>query len=335
MRKKILGLPFLLILLLSCTPGDLDDNVVHKAFTDLIYFNNQFFLTYRESNAHVYGRDGIVKVYNSQDATDWKLLKEFKVNGVDLRDPKFSVNGEELSLYIHGSKYQGQKLIELSDYTSKFSISNGWQTLQNVALDNLKTNTSKITGNEAWPWRITWYNNIAYAFGYSADNQIDLYTSADGLYFKGTNTSFVPNNYFSYANEATIRANSKGVFYAVIRGKQDIFLVKSSNNQSKSWEVFDKIPAFAFGGPNFLFYNNKMLITGRDSNIMKVVLYSYDLDTNTYKQSYVFPSGGDCGYAGMVIKGDELWVSYFSSHERSRGGASVYVVKINLKDLSL
>src|SRR5690606_12189983 len=111
-------------------------------------------------------------------------------------------------------------------------------------------------------------------------------------------------------------------------------ILAKSTNQTMSWEVFDKILVFAFGGPNFVFYNNKMLITGRDSDLMKVVLYSYDLDTKTYKKSYVFPSGGDCGYTGMVLKENELWVSYYSSHE-SKNGSSVFVVKLNLKDFSL
>lgn len=40
----------------------------------------------------------------------------------------------------------------------------------------------------------------------------------------------------------------------------------------------------------------------------------------------------DCGYPGMVIKGDYLWLSYYSGHENTTG-SSIYVSKINLKQL--
>lgn len=314
---------------LSCSEDNDDSKVVHQAFTDLVYFDNQFFLTYRESNSHVYGKDGVIKVYNSEDAENWNLVTEFSVSGFDLRDPKFSVNENELELYIHGSKYKNQDLIEFRDYSSKYSSTNGWQKLQSVVLDNLKDNISKVTGNEAWPWRITWYNKTAYTFGYSLDHKLDLYTSTDGLFFKGSNTLVSKNDFVG--GEATIRVDDKGVFYAIIRS-QNLLLAKSTDN-NKSWQIFDKIRVFAFGGPNFVFYNNKMLITGRDSDLMQVVLYSYDFDSKTYKKAYVFPSAGDCGYAGMVIKDDELWVSYYSSHEKKE--ALVYVVKLDLKTLQL
>ena len=39
------------------------------------------------------------------------------------------------------------------------------------------------------------------------------------------------------------------------------------------------------------------------------------------------PSGGDCGYPGMVFHRGMLWVSYYSSHE---GWAKIYLAKIRL-----
>ncbi|WP_343616091.1 hypothetical protein [Flavobacterium sp.] len=329
MKKNYLLL-LLSLFLLSCSDDQNDTKVIHQAFTDLVYFDNQFFLTYRESDKHLHGRDGVIKVYNSEDAENWNLMAEFSSAGFDLRDPKFSVREDELELYMHGSKYDGEIITEFRDYRSKFSHSVGWENLENVVLDNLKISTSKIAGNEAWPWRVTWYNKTAYTFGYSLDNKLDLYTSIDGLFFKGSNTSVSKNDFFG--NEATIRVNEKGDFYAIIRS-QNLLLAKSTDN-NKSWQVFDKIRVFAFGGPNFVFYKNKMLITGRDSDLMQVILYSYDLDSQTYKKSYVFPSAGDCGYAGMVIKDVDLWISYYSSHEKKKG-SSVYVVKLKLEDLSL
>jgi hypothetical protein len=38
------------------------------------------------------------------------------------------------------------------------------------------------------------------------------------------------------------------------------------------------------------------------------------------------PSGGDCSYPGMVWHGNELWISYYSSHEDST--TSIYLSRL-------
>jgi hypothetical protein len=42
------------------------------------------------------------------------------------------------------------------------------------------------------------------------------------------------------------------------------------------------------------------------------------------------PSGGDTSYAGMVLRGDRLLVSYYASHE---GKSAIYLATLNLKTL--
>lgn len=347
MIKKLLVI-LIAIFTISCSPQEnaedpkgininslvpFDDNISYN-FTDLIYFNNMWYLTFRESDSHAYGKDGIINLYSRRDNENWQLIKNFKVDGFDLRDPKFSVNGDKLMLYIHGSKYLNKELLGFTDYRVSCFEGNQWGDPEKVTLDNLKPLTYKIPGNEAWPWRITWYKGKAYAFGYTftANSSIfDMYKSDDGLFFKGLN---VMSKDFPFRGESTIRVNDEGDFYAIIRSK-DLILARSFD-QNKSWEVFDKIPVLSLGGPNFIFYKNKMLITGRDSNAMKVVLYSYDLNAKVYTQLFTFESGGDCGYAGMVIKDGDLWVSYYSSHARKNyEHSNVYVEKISLSNLGL
>jgi hypothetical protein len=347
MIKKILVV-LVAIFTISCSPQEIvedekgikenslvpfDDNTSYN-FTDLTYFKDRWYLIFRESDSHAYGRDGVINLYTRLDNENWQLIKTFQVDGFDLRDPKFSINGDKLMLYIHGSKYLNKELLGFSDYRSNCIGGTQWGDLEKVTLDNLKARPYKIPGNESWPWRVTWYQGKAYSFGYTftANSSIfDLYKSNDGLAFKGSN---VMSNDFPFRGEATIRVDEKGDFYAIIRSK-DLILARSLDG-NKSWEVFDKIPVLSLGGPNFIFYKNKMLITGRDSNAMKVVLYSYDLDAKVYTELFTFRSGGDCGYAGMVIKDGDLWVSYYSSHaRRNHDHSNVYVEKLILSKLGL
>ena len=349
MIRKIL-LISIIIFTISCSPQDVesnnkgikinslvpyDDNTSYN-FTDLAYFKNRWFLIFRESDSHAYGKNGIINLYSRLDNENWKLIKTYQVDGIDLRDPKFSINDDQLMLYIHGSKYNNEELLSFSDYRSVNLEGINFGDLESVTLDNIKKVNSKVTGNEAWPWRITWYKDKAYAFGYTftaGSSVFDMYESTNGIAFKGMN---LIENTFPFRGEATIRVDDKGQFYAIIRSRDLILGKIVDNGTKKSFKVFNKIPVLSLGGPNFIFYKNKMLISGRDSEAMKVVLFSYDLDSDTYQRLYELPSGGDCGYAGMVIRDNELWMSYYSSHERNKSKHSnVYVQSIKLSSLGL
>lgn len=340
MKKILLSLIFGLLFCISCTSQDEDDNssVIirritdlnedNKAFTDLVYFDNQFFLAFRESDKHAYGRDGIIKVYNSPDGSTWDLIKEFTVNGTDLRDPKFSVNENALTLYIHGSKYQDKKVTELSDYNSIFSSSGSWSEMKNVVLNNIKSNDSKILGNESWPWRVTWYNKKAYSIGYNASGIFDLYESDEGNFFKNVR-SF--QNIGGLPTESTLRVTDQGDFFILARRNNGNALIGRTNDPNGLWDWSAEIPIFNFGGPNFLFTeNDNMLISGREND--QLILGEYDVVEKTYNRLLILKSGGDCGYAGMVRKDNFLWISYYSSHESSEG-SSIYIAKINLNKL--
>lgn len=349
MIKKII-LFFVLVFAISCSPQETEstnkgiklnslvsyDNTISYNFTDLVYFKERWFLIFRESDSHAFGKDGVINIYTRLDNEIWTLVKTFQVDGIDLRDPKFSVNGDQLMVYLHGSKYVNKELLGFSDYRSVYIDGTNWEDLQEVKLDNLKNVASKMPGNEAWPWRITWNKEKAYTFGYNltyGSPIFDMYESSDGLSFKAMN---LISDKFPSRGETTLRVDENGQFYFIIRSKDLILGKMVDDGNRKRFTVFDQIPVLSLGGPNFIFYNNKMLISGRDSSAMQVVLYSYDLGTNSYKKIYTFPSGGDCGYAGMVIKDDELWVSYYSSHARYKERHSdVYVQNIKLSALGL
>lgn len=330
----------LLLLFASCTTHDLDDkdsviiqkitknNGMNNAFTDLVFFDNQFFLVYRESDKHANGRNGVIKMCNSLDGERWSFLKEFSVDGIDLRDPKFSVNGNQLNLYIHGVKYQDKKILAFNDYS--LSYSSGWVNMVNVTLDNKQPNTLKIQGNEAWPWRVTWYENKAYSVGYNGAEIFDLYQSDNGLFFKNIK-SF--RNITKSPTEATVRVSDEGVFYILARRNYGNAILGKSDQPEGNWDWFDEIPIYNFGGPNFLLLDQKhLLIAGRELDTQIVGLY--DLENKKYKKLLTLKSGGDCSYPGMVLKDGFLWLSYYSSHENIKE-SSIYVAKIKLKDFSL
>ena len=52
-----------------------------------------------------------------------------------------------------------------------------------------------------------------------------------------------------------------------------------------------------------------------------------------FQEVLLLPSGGDTSYTGLMVEGDTLWVSYYSSHETPN--ASVYLARIPLSVLGI
>jgi hypothetical protein len=93
----------------------------HNAFTDLTRFDGKWFCTFRESRAHV-GGTGKIRVLSSGDGERWDSAALLSEEGVDLRDPKFSVTpGNRLMLVLGGSLYDGKTSI----YLAKVRLSAG------------------------------------------------------------------------------------------------------------------------------------------------------------------------------------------------------------------
>lgn len=341
MKVKLLNFLFILIFCFSCTAQDEDDTdkiITHKvtfneglnnAFTDLVFFENQWFLSYRESDRHGLGKDGVVKILNSVDGLKWNLIKEFSIEGLDLRNASFTINGNKLMAYIHASKYVNKNLVSFKDFQSVYNSSSGWQNLEDVTLDKKIGYTAKIEGNEGWPWKITWYKGKAYTFAYGLDNFFDFYKSSDGFNFSNTNST---QKFEGAPSETTLKVDKKGVFYALVRRNSSNGMIGKSSDLGNSWDWFGEIPINNFGGPEFVFYKDGILVSGRES--FQLILGYYNLKTNTYKKLMTIKSGGDCSYPGMVIKDGYLWMSYYSAHGNNTG-TSIYFSKINLEELNV
>ncbi|WP_066313334.1 hypothetical protein [Flavobacterium sp. TAB 87] len=305
----------------------------HRAFTDLVYFDNRWLLTYRESNEHIFGEDGVAKILSSLNADDWELVKLYKYQGFDFRDPKFAIKDNKLLFYTHGSTYleaYRSAPKEYKDFRAKYTGDGNWSLLNEVFVDKKNGTISNLKGNETYPWRVTYYKGIGYVFGYNFQHDVfNFYTTEDDVYFKNTNTLKSPTG---TPNEATVRVDENGVFYSLVRREYATALLGKSKDLGLTWNWFGNIPIYAFGGPNFLFYKDGILLSGREKE--KLILGYFDLKTGDYKKILTFESGGDCSYPGMVITDNFLWISYYSQHEQKRG-SSIYLSRINLSKLGL
>ncbi|MDX6190121.1 hypothetical protein SGQ83_12240 [Flavobacterium sp. Fl-318] len=342
MKIKLFSFLVVLVFCISCSAQDEDDNDkvitqrittnegMNNAFTDLVFFNNKWFISYRESDKHGLGKDGVVKVLSSFNGVNWDLVKEYVMPGIDLRNASFTVNDNQLTAYIHGSKYVNRELVAFTDYKTDYNKESGeWLDLKDVVLDKKKGYETKLLGNEAWPWKVTWYKGKAYSFAYGLNGLFDLYKSSDGLKFNNTNSVQKMNG---TPTEATLEVDEEGTFYVLVRKDFSNGIMGKSTDRGNSWEWFGEIPIYDFGGPDFVFYKGGILLSGRESH--QVILGYYNFKTNSYQKVMTLKSGGDCSYPGMVIKDGYLWMSYYSAH-RNTTGTSIYFSKISLENLGL
>jgi hypothetical protein len=250
------------------------------AFTDLEYYNGNYYVSFRESNTHVYGSDsgvgryGRIGVIRSSDAVNWSRFADQTVANMDLRDPKLNIdpNGA-LMLNTTGAHYNSGAIDWRKHYYSKLHIPS----------DSFNPFSSSIgTVDADWLWRITWnpHDSIGYVVS-KRDASLDLmirslmYKTSDAISFDDD----VLLSYHLYpltdldpqVDETAVDFLDNGDMILVVRARQNAlawlgYLTASSNYQTVTWtplkDSFNRHRKI--GGPEILILeDNTILIAGR------------------------------------------------------------------------
>jgi hypothetical protein len=293
----------------------------HNAFTDLIRFQGNWFCTFRESEAHV-GGNGKIRVLTSVDGEKWESAALLGEEGIDLRDPKLSITPRNnLMLVLGGSVYKGKELIERQSRVSFSKNGRDW------------TAPKRVLEKGEWLWRVTWHREHAYGIAYNSSIKPDwtakLVESRDGLSFQTVTVLDVPGQ----PNEATLHFIDNNDCVALVRresGDKQAW-IGTSRAPYKDWKW--KPAGMQIGGPNFIVLGGyEMFASGRQygatSKDAKTFLGTMTM--SSVKPDVIFPSGGDCSYAGMAWYDDMIWLSYYSSHENK---TSIYLAKVKVTEV--
>ena len=317
------------------------DKAINNSFTDLIRYKGKFYCTFREGTGHTPGKtglDGQVRVLSSVDGEKWMPVALLKKERIDLRDPKLSIVPDgRLMIICGGSLYKGDSLMGRIPHVSFSDVSgNTFTEPQPVSIG------PGIKGWGDWLWRVTWNNNVGYTIDYQigpneryGPHKLLLLKTTDGIHYEKV-TQFY--NIDGFPNESTIRFDSKGKMYILVRRElQDkMGVLLEGEAPYKKWGI-NKL-SFRLGGPNFVFLNTNKLIIGSRRHLKDEDGKSYvstgimvtDLNGKVNKTIFL-PSGNDTSYPGLVIYDNTLWVSYYSNHEG--GNTSIYLAKIPIADL--
>jgi len=305
------------------------DAAPHSAFTDLVRFNDAFYVAFREGSTHVVppvGQPGgDLRILKSTDGENWMESSKF-VGGVDrdYRDAKLTIAPDgklmlEGALAPHSAPGTRQSVVWVSDDGQT------WSDPINIGDPNY------------WLWGVHTHGKHIYSIGYGPLNRgpasqwtTRLYRSNGDADFE----TFIPTfSSPSGSSEGSLLFQDDGTAVAIIRrdaGSQ-LATVGVSRGDFSEWTW--KEANVMFGGPELIAAPDGRIIAGgrRSDGGARTSLNYLDPQTGTLTEFLTLPSGGDTSYPGMVWHDDRLWVSYYSSHE---GKASIYVAQVEFVDES-
>ena len=293
------------------------DRAPHNAFTDLVRFQDRWFCVFREGQNHV-SPDGALRVITSVDGDKWESAALIQSGNSDLRDAKITVTPDG-QLMLCGA----EALHDKSQHTH--------QSLAWFSKDGRTWSEKHAIGDpDFWLWRVTWHQGTAYGIGYGCGNEkaVRLYASKDGKKFDTLVQKLQPDG---YPNETSI-AFEGDTAYCLLRrdGKEkgaNTGLLGIAKAPYTQWEWKDL--GTRIGGPHMIRLPDGRFIAAVRLYDKKVRTSLCWLDPQAGKltEFLTLPSGGDTSYAGLVLEANQLWVSYYSSHE---GKTSIYLSKLTV-----
>jgi hypothetical protein len=302
------------------------DGTRHCAFTSLVEYKGIYYCAFRDGYSHIFNEngeaDGKVQVIASKDGDAWESVALFEQEGYDLRDPKLSVMPDGRLMLLYGCMlYKDKKLVTTS---CRVTFSEDGRHFSNPEY-------IKIDGTEqSWLWRVTWHKGTGYGVTYFRDKQgqkVRLLTTKDGIEYSVLKTLEVPD----FPNEATVRFTADDKMLILLRrdGGSRSAMFLSAEAPYSEWACKDL--GFHVGGPEMIVLpDGRVVIGGRSEYIRghaRTVLYTGTADGD-FCETLVLPSAGDNSYPGFIVVGNELWATYYSSHETAK--PSIYIAKIPL-----
>ena len=297
----------------------------HNAFTDLCEFNNELYCCFREATNHI-SNDGAIKIISTDHQGKQNYADTIRLENTDLRDPKLSITPEGNLLLIDFARQtdENNKTLATKNLCWVSQTGRSWSSPREFA------------DSGWWLWRLTWHNKQAYGFAYNrAANAIHLYHGDPRRTFElyQANAFSLAKQHKGYPNESDI-VFSQNKAFAIVRRDAGSYSAQlgESTFPYKKWRWHDL--NIYIGGPAMvLLDNNTALIGGRIVQQNKLVtgILSLNLTTKALKKYCILPSAGDNSYPGLVKEGNQLYVSYYSSHQNQK--ACVYLANIDLQFL--
>lgn len=296
------------------------DAAPHNAFTDLIRFRDYWYISFREADSHAVSGDGDVRVIRSGDGVNWESVALLDWNSeVDMRDAKLHIMPD------------GRLMLNTA--AAPLAATNQRQSLVYFSPNGTDWSDGPYAVGEAdwWLWGVeVGPDDRVYGVGYGDikmhPRTTRLYHSDDGI------------NYETIVPTLTDAPETGETALIFLQDRTAVALVRQNDGSNQSWlgtasgdyTDWDFQPVSPrIGGPELIeLPDGTILAAGRVySPLQETAIWQIDTQRGRMNELIRLPSGGDTSYPGLVLYEDQLWMSYYSSHE---GRTSIYLAKLSV-----
>ncbi len=311
-------------------------NGEHNAFTDLVKFQDRYYLTFRSCpDGHMVHPTASIIILVSDDLQDWEQVHRFSVKHRDTRDPHFLVFQEKLFVYT-GTWYSGPTTLPRSDYDLNKHLGYvAWS-------DDGATWHSPIMLEGTFGhyiWRANTHDGKAFMCG-RRKHEFDvrprgegpnvesaLLESDDGLIWR-TRSLFQEIK----GDETAFQFEQDGSILAIGRRGSEPAQILRSHLPYTKWDRRD-LDRY-IGGPLLVRWGDHWVVGGRSILSGSAKTSMCWLVGDQLNEFAELPSGDDTSYPGFIeLSPTHAVMSWYSTHEKDAQGQPI--TAIYMADLTI
>jgi len=313
----------------------------HNAFTDMLFWHEQYWLVYVSSPSHFASEQSRLVLSKSSDARRWQEVRKFDGDGQDIRDPKFGIINDQLFVYaLLNQSFDPEPYKTIVTHSQ-----NGldWMPFEAVTPDGwLLGRPTTLDGS-------TWY---APAHRTDEGTAV-LLRSTDGVNWVIHSTIFKGNveradetalHFLKNGNLLAVSRLEEGS--SIFGSEHAATLLSIASSPYKVWNQATRSSVTRLDGPILFSIHDRIYAVGRrQPNLDSMYPPAASSGTaNRFgkvaeigkKQGSVFeqkrtalflvdkngsgltcladlPSSGDTSYAGVVVKDNQVFISYYTN----------------------
>lgn len=311
------------------------NNDRHNAFTDLIRYEGQYYLCYRDGEDHG-SFDGKIVVMRSGNLENWETVKTFDTWGDD-RDPHFVAGDGKLHVYFgtwdlrHPANEKTAGRDKIRSYISSTTDTFKWSPLSGMFAPGW------------WLWRVRYHEGLFYTAAYSAFRphplvrETRLLASEDGIDWRFV--GMVSND--RGMGEADFGWDENERMWMISRTGDEAGDANWMESDIPYTDWTERPMGVLVHSPVCLEWDGRLFVAGRGRVEGNANTTLWEIRDGKLDELLVLPSGGDTAYPGMIVDeerttGDsvELILSWYSQHEvgegRPKEAADVFVGRVRV-----